>query len=56
MTSLNDWENCVQDVKIKYGVTQKPFMFIHGSVLKEVQKCYCTKKIVNNKRNKNVKK
>ena len=56
MTLYNNWETCVQDVKKRRGVTMKPFMFLHGSLLKEVQKCYCTKKIVNNKRSNNAKK
>ena len=56
MIKDRNWDECVRAVKDERGVLGKHFMFIHGGVLKDIQKCYCTKKAANNKRNNNVKK
>jgi hypothetical protein len=41
--AIKDWMDCVQEAKRKLGVPVDSFMVIDKTLLKEAQKCYCSK-------------
>lgn len=41
--AISDWMTCVTEAKQKRGVPTDSFMIIKGTLLKEAQKCYCSK-------------